>query len=219
MSAERGRINDTDPQNVLFIHLSDGPGSLNVGEKLNRAGNYIAQRCSIEIGLSTKYKLVFLLGIFAKPADDLDLPSINSLKICTHLNKMAVPGNEEKCGVCGNKGHSKEKCWLVIGYPSWHPRSKKFPQKKTMATAHTQSDHSQGEANFGLTPQQIPQLLNLIPQQHKIQHSLSENDDELEQSFAGTVFFTCSSFNSCGWIIDTGVTDHIALNFEDLQGV
>ena len=71
MSAEKGRINYTNPHNVLFIHLSDGPGSLNVGAKLNRAGNYRAWRCSIEIGLSTKYKLVFVLGIFAKPADDL----------------------------------------------------------------------------------------------------------------------------------------------------
>jgi len=39
-------------------------------------------------------------------------------------------GNEEKCGVCANKEHSKEKCWQVIGYPSCHAGSKKFPQKK-----------------------------------------------------------------------------------------
>ena len=39
-------------------------------------------------------------------------------------------GAEERCTQCGNKGHDKEKCWPVIGYPSWHPRSKKFPQKK-----------------------------------------------------------------------------------------
>ncbi|KAJ8423575.1 hypothetical protein Cgig2_006916 [Carnegiea gigantea] len=31
---------------------------------------------------------------------------------------------------CGNKGHVKEKCWLVIGYPQWHPKAKKFPQKR-----------------------------------------------------------------------------------------
>lgn len=29
-----------------------------------------------------------------------------------------------------NKGHDKDRCWQLIGYPSWHPRSKKFPQKK-----------------------------------------------------------------------------------------
>ncbi|KAJ8432871.1 hypothetical protein Cgig2_033876 [Carnegiea gigantea] len=36
----------------------------------------------------------------------------------------------EKCSNCGNKGHENDKFWEIIGYPSWHPRIKKFPQKK-----------------------------------------------------------------------------------------
>ncbi|KAJ8424526.1 hypothetical protein Cgig2_000664 [Carnegiea gigantea] len=130
-------------------------------------------------------------------------------------------GNEEKCGVCGNKEHSKEKCWQVIGYPSWHPGSKNFPQKKlskpvknykgkenhnnTVAAAQSKSDNKQ--------------LLKLIPQQHKTQRPLLETDDELEQSITGNVFCACSSFNTCEWIIDTRATDPITPNFEDLQGV
>jgi len=39
-------------------------------------------------------------------------------------------GSNAVCEFCGNKGHTKEKCWQLIGYPSWHPRSKKLPQKK-----------------------------------------------------------------------------------------
>ncbi|KAJ8428822.1 hypothetical protein Cgig2_021077 [Carnegiea gigantea] len=35
--------------------------------------------------------------------------------------------------VCGNEGHSKEKCWQVTGYPRWHPKSKKIPQKKDLS--------------------------------------------------------------------------------------
>jgi len=35
------------------------------------------------------------------------------------------------CTQCGLKGHAKEKCWTVIGYPCWYPKAKKFPQKKT----------------------------------------------------------------------------------------
>ena len=37
---------------------------------------------------------------------------------------------EVKCTLSGVKGHVKEKCWKVIGYPSWHPRGKKNPQRK-----------------------------------------------------------------------------------------
>ncbi|KAJ8427640.1 hypothetical protein Cgig2_023349 [Carnegiea gigantea] len=37
---------------------------------------------------------------------------------------------EMRCASCGNRGHQKNKCWQIIGYPSWHPRSRKFPQKR-----------------------------------------------------------------------------------------
>ncbi|KAL2922415.1 Translation initiation factor IF-3 [Bienertia sinuspersici] len=30
---------------------------------------------------------------------------------------------EEWCSVCEMKGHSNKKCWKVIGYPRWHPKS------------------------------------------------------------------------------------------------
>jgi len=33
-------------------------------------------------------------------------------------------GSDGKCTQCGNKGHARDKCWQVIGYPSWYPRSK-----------------------------------------------------------------------------------------------
>lgn len=30
---------------------------------------------------------------------------------------------------CGGKGHSKVKCWSVVGYPKWHHKHKKSGQK------------------------------------------------------------------------------------------
>jgi len=53
------------------------------------------------------------------------------------LNKIEIESatllgktDDLRCSQCGNKGHPKERCWTVIGYPSWHPRHRKFPQKK-----------------------------------------------------------------------------------------
>ncbi|KAJ8421138.1 hypothetical protein Cgig2_022640 [Carnegiea gigantea] len=37
---------------------------------------------------------------------------------------------DQRCSQCGNKCHTREKCWAVIGYPSWHPRHKQCPQQK-----------------------------------------------------------------------------------------
>ncbi|PWA74850.1 hypothetical protein CTI12_AA247640 [Artemisia annua] len=49
-----------DPSNPLYIHPSDGPGSLPIQEKLIGAQNYRSWRTAVEIGLSTKRKLGFV---------------------------------------------------------------------------------------------------------------------------------------------------------------
>jgi len=38
-----------------------------------------------------------------------------------------VKNGDMKCSVCGNRGRSKDKFLQIIGYPSWHRRSKKQP--------------------------------------------------------------------------------------------
>ena len=38
---------------------------------------------------------------------------------------MDMKPMDVQCSECGNKGHTSEKCWHVIGFPSWHPRAKR----------------------------------------------------------------------------------------------
>lgn len=49
-------------QNPLYLHPSDGPGTLVVNEKLLGAQNYRSWKRSVEIALSTKRKLGFIRG-------------------------------------------------------------------------------------------------------------------------------------------------------------
>ena len=71
MSIKRGESQQCRSLESSVYSSFDGLGALSVGEKLNEAGNYRTWRRSIEIGLSTKYKLAFfVLGTLAKPTND-----------------------------------------------------------------------------------------------------------------------------------------------------
>lgn len=59
-----------DLTSPLFLHPSDGPGSLPIQEKLIGAQNYRSWRRSVEIGLSTKRKLGFVRGTVLRSATD-----------------------------------------------------------------------------------------------------------------------------------------------------
>ncbi|PWA80700.1 hypothetical protein CTI12_AA114230 [Artemisia annua] len=60
-------------QNPLFLHPSDGPGTLMVTEKLLGAQNYRSWRRLVEIALSTKWKLGFIRGTVPRSVDGASL--------------------------------------------------------------------------------------------------------------------------------------------------
>jgi len=141
---------------------------------------------------------------------------------------LVAKDSDDRCGHSGNKGHSKDKCWQIIGYPKWHPCSKRFPQTKPFkdntkvckgrTAAHVDSaKHKSTEGGLSLTSQQVEQLLRLLPQPSKA--STESKDDELEPSFAGNVYCSCASIKSTEWILDTGASDHMTPMCTNLKEV
>jgi len=118
------------------------------------------------------------------------------------------------------KSTTKEKCWQVIGYPSWHPKSNKFPQKKadrsqpargrgkggshgTLA-ANNVEVRTKNTEDITLTAHQIEQLkqmLNLLPSSQ--QSCGAETDAELDTNFAGMILCTHAGLHNSEWILDS----------------
>ena len=57
---------------------------------------------------------------------------LKELKPYHEASTLLSKGNGDKCGHCGNKGHDKDKSWQIIGYPSWHPKSRRFHRRKDL---------------------------------------------------------------------------------------
>ena len=80
-------------QNPLFLHPSDGPGTLMIGDKLIGAQNYRSWRRSVEIALSTKRKLGFIRGTVPRSLDDVNLQeqwdTCNNLVISWLMNSVS----------------------------------------------------------------------------------------------------------------------------------
>ncbi|KAL2904693.1 Retrovirus-related Pol polyprotein from transposon RE2, partial [Bienertia sinuspersici] len=122
----------------------------------------------------------------------------------------------EECAVCGLKGHTKEKCWKVIGYPRWHLKHKRMQKGESTGTGAKwnrgrQAEggakwaaNAQSEEKIDITAKKLEKLMKVAPTAN-----LSE---EGETSFACMVF--CCNVNTIEhkWIMNTGTTDHMTAN-------
>ena len=83
--------------------------------------------------------------------------------------------------------------------------------------AQVELEHPAGpQQQVLLTPQQVDQLLKLLPQSSISSSSgtklNSETNEELNMNFAGNVTVLSSAYSYHTWILDTGATDHIAMD-------
>ncbi|GJS70208.1 cysteine-rich receptor-like protein kinase 8 [Tanacetum coccineum] len=162
-----------DLSNPLYIHPSDGLGSLPIQEKLIGAQNYRSWRRFFEIGLSTKRKLGFVKGTVLRPPIVLVPPTTAAMnavntefEIWTQLESrfslrnglrkyklskecfdIKQHGNSEESqkDVFQNNGSSIESTEKV-GYPVWHH---KYKQNKASNQFKPKGDTNAG--NFKKT--------------------------------------------------------------------
>ncbi|XP_074346214.1 uncharacterized protein LOC141684984 [Apium graveolens] len=127
------------------------------------------------------------------------------------------------CNIYGMKGHLSEKCWKVIGYPQWHPKSNR-PQQgpqgpKKNFTANRWGNTSKNnprfvanaqtsEASLVFTPEQLEQLAKLMPQLAQ-QTKNSDTDKEIDFHFSGMISSCHAVGVSTEWIVDSGASDHM----------
>lgn len=134
------------------------------------------------------------------------------------------------CSACGGRGHTHDKCWNVLGYPKWHYKYKpKSTQPirhqagrgysprphfnpKGPSAAHVSVGHHPESSQVSFSPEQLQQLLQLLPTQTQ---SMSDfNEEAMESPFSGMI--TCNSVQVAAteWIMDTGATNHMTSNLK-----
>ena len=129
--------------------------------------------------------------------------------------------NTDKCSECGGKGHSKDNCWQLIGYPKWHSKERKFPQTGNSSnnTGKWQSHRSaagrsvnsaivqEGAEDTGqvvLSAKQFDQLLKMLPS-----IGVQEDKADLDSPFSGMAISGDIKISNGSWIMDSGATDHM----------
>lgn len=141
------------------------------------------------------------------------------------------------CTACNVKGHTREKCWTIIGYPKWHPKHRSnqnlprgrppnFPaqsrwpakphQPKMVAAATVASTPTPG---LLLTPQQLEQLAHLVPQLQLNSPKSSDPPDDLDYHFSNMISCYNTTKLAHEWIIDSGASDHMTPHLSCLTKV
>ncbi|OIS99478.1 hypothetical protein A4A49_62677, partial [Nicotiana attenuata] len=122
-----------------------------------------------------------------------------------------------KCDYCGYKGHLKENCYKIIGYPPDF-KSKRKPQNSSVKGYANVSAGEGGSSNITtqthghyFTEDQYKQLLGLL-------NKPDPNPGDCYTLMAGITSSFSKAFNY-DWIIDTGASHHVTPYKEVLKNI
>ena len=139
--------------------------------------------------------------------------AVNSTTKNTTNGKSRNPKKERpQCAHCNLLGHTKDKCYKLVGYPPNYFKNK--PQQTVNQVTDHDESPSQGATNT-LSAAQCQQLISLLTKQLNTEN----NVDTLVTNVSGICMNTSFDFNeSCHyWILDLGVTSHICCSKEQFN--
>jgi len=79
---------------------------------------YQAQRSQILL-MSSLPSVEVICGMLQQEEQQRQV--LEGLKFSSKSSALLSKNTDTRCSECGNKGHTYDKCWHVIGFPSWHP--------------------------------------------------------------------------------------------------
>lgn len=116
------------------------------------------------------------------------------------------------CSYCGFQGHTKDKCYKLVGYPPGWKFKNKGPNSSSMANnsevLESLNAGSSESTVSSLTTMQCQQLIQLLTNQLSSTSSASTENSSTGPSvsnFAGNKV----KIQNKGWIIDSGATHHV----------
>ncbi|KAI3730786.1 hypothetical protein L1987_61963 [Smallanthus sonchifolius] len=137
-----------------------------------------------------------------------------------------VPNQNLQCTKCNKAGHTIERCFKIVGYPSWmKPRN---GQNKKVGTSNSSiienANASVSIPSSVLTSDQVAKLLSLLNEK-PVDNTQSNNvsgrsiDPFCSMGFTKRIFGFSNmvgTSNGMGWVVDSGANQHMVMTDKDL---
>ena len=109
------------------------------------------------------------------------------------------------CEHCKINGHTKDKCWKIIGYPTNHKANTWKREQNRISNANSVStlEERKGLINAQFTQVQYQQILDMLNKKEQKETTTHANTSQM----TGTYYVSVLDLNS--WVIDSGASDHM----------
>jgi len=112
-----------------------------------------------------------------------------------------------KCSYCDKPGHSKDKCFKLVGYPSgWQSRAKTSNFTRQNKNFKREPEHTSSNNAIAGSSQLTGKGFNLTQEQYELLMSLPPSTN---QNIANFISKVTHSSDTIDWILDSGASKHL----------